>query len=72
MSPRLHILRDLLVGQTTADSLALRLGMTNSQATAQLVTLKREKLVSSEPLYQMQNLHVYRITHEGRALLNPT
>lgn len=66
MSPERHILRDLLAGQSTADSLAPRCKLSTEKATAILVTLKREGKLTSEPIAGLQNLHAYRITLAGK------
>ena len=68
MSPDRHILRDLLAGQSTADSLAPRCKMSTEKAIAHLVTLKREGKVTSEPIAELKNLHAYRITLAGKDL----
>jgi len=72
MSPECHILRDLLAGQSTADSLAPRCNLSTVKAIAHLLTLKRDGMVTSEPVYGLKNLHAYRITLAGKESLKPT
>lgn len=69
MSPERHILRDLLAGQSTADSLAPRCKLSAERAIALLVTLKLEGKVTSEPIAGLKNLHAYRITVAGKEFL---
>lgn len=59
MKPETAILRDLLAGQSTADSLAPRVRLQPIAATAILDRLVREKLVTRSDL---NGLNVYRLT----------
>ena len=63
MSPELHIQRDLLAGQSTADSIAGRIGLPSAAVLTILRRLERENLVSPKPL---SCLTVWRLTLEGK------
>jgi hypothetical protein len=71
MSTDLHILRDLLAGPSTADSLAARIRISTDKTTGLLINLCRDKKVTSEPLGGLTNLQVYRLTLAGKESLNP-
>ena len=65
MSPELHILRDLLAGQSTADSLAARVGLRPPAAEVILRRLQAEGKVHCHPLGGvLSNTHVYRLNPE--------
>lgn len=63
MSPELKILRDLAAGQSTADSLAPRVGMVTQAAEVILRRLEAEGQVTSRPLGGiLENTPIYQLT----------
>ena len=65
MSPELKILRDLEAGQSTADSLAPRVGLAPEVAETILRRLKTEGKLTSHPLGGvLENTPVYRLIPE--------
>lgn len=69
MSPELYILRDLLAGPSTADSMPARVKLSEVETIAHLVTLKREGKVESRPIGGLKNVHAFRLTDAGRQFL---
>lgn len=63
MTPEAKIIRDLAAGQTTADSLAPRVGLRTEAAEIILRRLITDGKVSSRPLAgKMENIPVYFLT----------
>ena len=62
MTPENKILRDLAAGQTTADSLAPRVGLHTQAADVILRRLLGENKIAAHPLGgKLQNVPVYRL-----------
>ncbi len=80
MSPERAILRDLLGGQSTAGSIAIRVGMETDKVTIALVQQRREAYVASSPLMVAgidplkdpapSQVIVWRLTEKGQQLLS--
>jgi predicted ArsR family transcriptional regulator len=64
------ILRDLSITQSTADSIAGRLGLPTEAVQLLLSQLVAKRLVESGPLAKHPSLLVYRLT-SGTTLLKP-
>jgi DNA-binding IscR family transcriptional regulator len=65
MTPESKILKDLAAGQTTADSLAPRVGLRTEAAEAILRRLRDEGKVTSRPLGGiLANTPVYRLAEQ--------
>lgn len=69
LPPSIHILRDLLAGQSTIDSISQRQNYPEDQVTVALVILKQQGLVASHPIASLAGCHAYRITYEGKQFL---
>lgn len=69
MSPELKILRDLQAGQSTADSIAPRIGLPTAATEAILRRLKTEGKIKSRPLGGvLQNVPIFQLSSNAERM----